>query len=99
MNTVWDFIPLWLMWYSYHAIAGSLRSTLNVNRLEIDLDLCTLVFIFQTPCGCNNTNPDTPRRTHPDSELSMTSSLGIPWAVSLGFCLFLDRLCPVGVHP
>ncbi|KAF9783379.1 Emopamil-binding protein [Thelephora terrestris] len=25
MNTIWVWVPLWLMWDSYHAIAGSLR--------------------------------------------------------------------------
>jgi len=58
-----------------------------------------LVSIFQTPCSGDNTNPDTPQRRYPDGKLSMTPGLGIPWAVSLGFCTFLDRLCPVGVHP
>jgi len=27
MNIIWVFVPLWLMWESYHAIAGSLRLT------------------------------------------------------------------------
>jgi hypothetical protein len=30
LNGLWALIPLWLMWNSYHAIAGSLRSTQKV---------------------------------------------------------------------
>ena len=29
MNTIWVLVPLWLMWDSYHAVAGSLRSALK----------------------------------------------------------------------